>query len=168
MTEIYLKILAALAPAIILAVVMIRKDMRPEPIGWLMAAVGLGVLVGPAVLLLGYLCLPDIQADTFMGAFLSSFVSAAIPEEGLKFAALLFLARRCRHFDEMFDGIVYAVCIIHKTKRSRKIKRSDSEPKTKRSLNRFLLSLVSSHFRGSYFACVASSRLPLIICLNAL
>lgn len=111
MTEIYLKILAALAPAIILAVVMIRKDMRPEPIGWLMAAVGLGVLVGPAVLLLGYLCLPDIQADTFMGAFLSSFVSAAIPEEGLKFAALLFLARRCRHFDEMFDGIVYAVCI---------------------------------------------------------
>lgn len=103
--------MAAVAPAIILAIIMIRKDKRPEPIGWLLAAVGLGVLVGPAVLLLGYLGLSDIQSDTFVGAFLSSFISAAIPEEGLKFAALYFLVKKCKHFDEMFDGIVYAVCI---------------------------------------------------------
>lgn len=111
MTELYFKIMAAVAPAIILAIIMIRKDKRPEPIGWLLAAVGLGVLVGPAVLLLGYLGLSDIQSDTFVGAFLSSFISAAIPEEGLKFAALYFLVKKCKHFDEMFDGIVYAVCI---------------------------------------------------------
>lgn len=111
MTEPYYKILAAITPAIILANMMIRKDKRPEPIGWLLAAVGLGVLVGPAVLLLDYLGLPDIPTDTFIGAFLSSFINAAIPEECLKFAALYFLVKRCRHFDEMFDGIVYAVCI---------------------------------------------------------
>lgn len=111
MTETYFKILAAVAPAIILAIIMIRKDKRPEPIGWLLAAVGLGVLVGPAVLLLGYVLLPDIPTDTFIGAFLSSFINAAIPEEGLKFTALYFLAKRCKHFNEMFDGIVYAVCI---------------------------------------------------------
>lgn len=111
MIELYLKILAALAPAIILAIIMIRKDRRPEPIRWLLAAVGLGVLAGPAVLLIGYLIIPDIPTDTFIGAFLSSFIGAAIPEEGLKFAALYFLASRCKHFDEMFDGIVYAVCI---------------------------------------------------------
>lgn len=111
MTELYLKIFAAVAPAIILAVILIRKDKRREPIEWLAAAVGLGVLVGPAVLALCYLGLPDIPTDSFIGAFLSSFISAAIPEEGLKFAALYFLAKRCRHFDEMFDGIVYAVCI---------------------------------------------------------
>lgn len=111
MTELYLKIFAAVAPAIILAVILIRKDKRREPVGWLAAAVGLGVLVAPAVLALSYLGLPDIPTDTFIGAFLSSFISAAIPEEGLKFAALYFLAKRCRHFDEMFDGIVYAVCI---------------------------------------------------------
>lgn len=111
MSEIYFKILAAVAPAIVLAIIMIRKDKRREPIGWLLAAVGLGVLVGPAVLLLGYLVLPDIPTDTFTGAFLASFISAAIPEEGLKFCALYFLAKRCKHFDEMFDGIVYAVCI---------------------------------------------------------
>lgn len=111
MTETYFKILAAVAPAIVLAIIMIRKDKRPEPIGWLLAAVGLGVLVGPAVLLLGYVLLPDIPTDTFIGAFLSSFINAAIPEEGLKFTALYFLAKRCKHFNEMFDGIVYAVCI---------------------------------------------------------
>lgn len=111
MTETYLKILAAIAPAIVLAIIMIRKDKRREPIGWLLAAVGLGVLVAPAVLLLGYLVLPEISTESFMGAFLTSFISAAIPEEGLKFVALYFLAKRCKHFDEMFDGIVYAVCI---------------------------------------------------------
>lgn len=111
MTELYFKIFAAVAPAIVLAIIMIRKDRRPEPIGWLLAAVGLGVLVGPAVLLLGYVLLPDIPTDTFIGAFLSSFINAAIPEEGLKFTALYFLAKRCKHFNEMFDGIVYAVCI---------------------------------------------------------
>lgn len=111
MEDIVWKVLAAVAPAIVLAIIMIRKDRQPEPLRWLLAAVGLGVLVGPGVLLLAYLGLPDIPADTFMGAFLSSFISAAIPEEGLKFAALYLLARKCRYFDEMFDGVVYAVCI---------------------------------------------------------
>lgn len=111
MTETYLKILAAVAPAIVLAIVMIRKDRRPEPIGWLLAATGLGVLAGPAVLILGYLLLPEIPMDSLSRAFLSSFINAAIPEETLKFLALWLLAKMCKHFDEMFDGIVYAVCI---------------------------------------------------------
>lgn len=111
MTELYFKILAAVAPTIVLAIIMIRKGKRPEPIDWLLVAVCLGVLVGPTVLLVGYLGLLDIPADTFIGAFLSSFISAAIPEEGLKFAVLYFLAKRCIHFDEVFDDIVNAVCI---------------------------------------------------------
>lgn len=111
MTELYFKILAAIAPAIVLAIIMIRKDKRSEPIGWLLAAVGLGILCGPAVLLIGYLVLPDIPTDTFIGAFLSSFINAAIPEEAFKFSVLYFLAKKCKHFDEMLDGIVYAVCI---------------------------------------------------------
>ena len=111
MIETYLIILAAVAPAIVLAIVMIRKDRRPEPIGWLLAATGLGVLAGPAVLILGYLLLPEIPMDSLSRAFLSSFINAAIPEETLKFLALWLLAKMCKHFDEMFDGIVYAVCI---------------------------------------------------------
>lgn len=111
MNELYLKIIAAVAPAIVLAIIMIRKDRRPEPIGWLLAAVGLGILCGPAVLIISKLFFPDIPADTYLGAFLTSFIEAAIPEEGFKFLALYFLAKKCKHFDEMFDGIVYAVCI---------------------------------------------------------
>ena len=80
MNELYLKIIAAVAPAVVLAVTLIRKDRRPEPLKWLLAAIGLGVLAGPAVILIGNLVLPDIPADTFMGAFLTSFVNAAIPE----------------------------------------------------------------------------------------
>lgn len=106
-----MKILAAVAPAIVLAVIMLRRDKRPEPLGWLFTAVVLGVFVAAGVLVLGNLILPDIPADTFMGAFMTSFIDAAIPEEVLKFVALYVLAKRCAHFDEMFDGIVYAVCI---------------------------------------------------------
>lgn len=111
MEEVYLKILAAVAPAIVLAVIMLRRDKRPEPLGWLFTAVVLGVFVAAGVLVLGNLILPDIPADTLMGAFMTSFIDAAIPEEVLKFVALYVLAKRCAHFDEMFDGIVYAVCI---------------------------------------------------------
>lgn len=113
MTEKGFMILAAVAPAIVLAMIMIRKDkQRPEPIGWLLLAVLSGVLIGPVILLLAYIgIIPNIPGDTFMGALLTSFLSAAIPEEGLKFLALFLLAKMCRHFDEIFDGIVYAVCI---------------------------------------------------------
>lgn len=112
MTETYLKILAAVAPAIVLAMIMIRKDKnRPEPIRWLWAAVGLGVLICPVLYLMAFLGWPVIEADSLWTAFLTSFITAAIPEECLKFAALLLLARSCKYFDEYFDGIVYAVCI---------------------------------------------------------
>lgn len=112
MSETYLKILAAAAPAIVLAMIMIRKDKNhPEPIGWLWAAVGLGILICPVLLLLAFLGWPVIEADSLWTAFLTSFVTAAIPEECLKFVALLVVARCCKHFDEYFDGVVYAVCI---------------------------------------------------------
>lgn len=112
MISIFVKLLVAVAPAIVLAILMISRDTRrSEPIKWLWAAVGLGVMVGPAVLLLALLGLPDFSSDTYIGAFLSAFITAAMPEEGLKFLALLILARWCKHFDEFFDGIVYAVCI---------------------------------------------------------
>lgn len=111
MYEIGLKLLAAVAPAVVLAIMMVRKDKRPEPLGWLLRAVGAGVLVALGVLILGCLVLPDIPNDSFIGAFLTSFINAAIPEEGLKFLALYLLVKRCRYFDEVFDGVVYAVCI---------------------------------------------------------
>lgn len=109
----YLKLVAALAPAVVLAMIMIRRDKaRPEPRRWLLGAAGLGVAAAGIVLLLGWLgILKSIPVETFGNALENAFLMAAIPEELVKFAMLVLIANRCRHFDEYFDGIVYAVCI---------------------------------------------------------
>ena len=112
MTELYIKLIAAVAPAIILAVMMIRRDrVRPEPIGWLLRAAGLGVVAVIAVILIGLIVFKHVEVDSYITAFYDAFVTAALPEEAMKLCMLAIIANRCRHFDEYFDGIVYAVCI---------------------------------------------------------
>ena len=64
----------------------------------------------PATLLLGM----EIDTSTYTSvskAFADAFALAAIPEELSKFIMLWLLLRKNPHFDEKFDGIVYAVCI---------------------------------------------------------
>lgn len=105
-------LLAAIAPAIILASIILHRDRQhPEPVKWLLAAVGLGALCGPVVLIIVGTIIPVFPTDTLIGAFFNSFLDAALPEEGMKFLALYFVAKKCKHFDEMYDGIVYAVCV---------------------------------------------------------
>lgn len=112
MTELYIKLIAAVAPAVILAVLMIRRDkVHPEPVGWLLGAAGLGVLAGLAVILIGLIGFMPVEIDSFLTAFYNAFVTAALPEEAMKLCMLAIIANRCKHFDEYFDGIVYAVCI---------------------------------------------------------
>ena len=45
------------------------------------------------------------------GAIADAFINAAIPEEAAKLLMLWLVLRRNRHFDEYFDGVVYAVCV---------------------------------------------------------
>lgn len=112
MIELYIKLIAAIAPAVVLAILMIRRDkVKPEPIGWLLGATGLGMLSGGCVLLLGLLGWPRFEIEGYFTAFLNAFVGAAIPEELMKLAMLSIIAKYCKSFDEYFDGIVYAVCI---------------------------------------------------------
>lgn len=112
MTELYIKLLAAIAPAVILMIMIIRRDKEhPEPIGWLLGAAGLGIMAGLAVIVIGMTVFEPIEIDSFMTAFYDAFVTAALPEEAMKLLMLGIIADRCRHFDEYFDGIVYAVCI---------------------------------------------------------
>lgn len=112
MTELYIKLAAAVAPAIVLTVLLIRRDkVHPEPIGWLLGAAGLGVVAGLAVILIGLIVFKPVEVDSFITAFYDAFVTAALPEEAMKLCMLAIIANRCKHFDEYFDGIVYAVCI---------------------------------------------------------
>ena len=117
--QIILILISALAPVAVLLFYIFRKDkVQPEPTNWLLKAFGFGVLSVffsfvfsvPATLLLGM----EIDASTYTSvskAFADAFALAAIPEELAKFIMLWLLLRKNPHFDEKFDGIVYAVCI---------------------------------------------------------
>lgn len=117
--QITLILISALTPVAVLLWYIYRKDkVQPEPTKWLLKAFGFGVLSAffsfvfsvPACLLLGM----EMDANTYSSireAFADAFVLAAIPEELSKFIMLWLLLRKNPHFDEKFDGIVYAVCI---------------------------------------------------------
>lgn len=117
--QITLILISALTPVAVLLWYIYRKDkVQPEPTKWLLKAFGFGVLSiflsfvfsVPACLLFGM----EMDANTYSSireAFADAFVLAAIPEELAKFIMLWLLLRKNPHFDEKFDGIVYAVCI---------------------------------------------------------
>lgn len=110
--ELIFTLIAAIAPAIILAIILIRRDkVHPEPIGWLLGATALGVVAALLVILLSFIGLEPVEVNSFFGAFYNAFITAALPEEAAKLCMLAIIANRCKHFDEYFDGIVYAVCI---------------------------------------------------------
>lgn len=117
--QIYFVLLAALAPVAVALWYIFKKDrVKPEPAKWLCKAFGLGVL--SAILSLAF-SIPigkvlgmELDAEVYpsiFDAFADAFLLAAIPEELTKFIMLWLLLRKNPHFDEKFDGIVYAVCI---------------------------------------------------------
>ena len=110
----YILLAAALLPAVILMVFILRRDSKhPEPAWQLVKAFLFGVISvfvstlfsTPFVSLLpgGY-----TNATT---AVLYSFGAAAIPEEIAKLIMLWLFLRNNKHFDEHLDGVVYAVCV---------------------------------------------------------
>lgn len=112
-------LLAALAPAVVALWYIFKKDSaQPEPTKWLAKAFWFGVLSAllsfvfstPLGLIFGL----NLDAEVYpsiVDAFADAFLLAAIPEELAKFIMLWLLLRKNPHFDERFDGIVYAVCI---------------------------------------------------------
>lgn len=113
---ILLQILLAVIPAMVLIFYVVWRDrLHPEPGGQLVKAFFMGFLTIPLALLFAsligqiFMLLPPIEG---VGALLvTSLMQAAIPEESSKLLILWLFLRRCRHFDEHMDGIVYAVCV---------------------------------------------------------
>ena len=119
MTEFFFVLLSALAPVAVALWYIFKKDSaQPEPTKWLVKAFWYGVL---SALLsfafstpLGAIFGLDLDAEVYpsvFDAFADAFLLAAIPEELAKLIMLWLLLRKNPHFDEKFDGIVYAVCI---------------------------------------------------------
>lgn len=115
-TQIWLVILSAVLPALILLVYIFARDRKcPEPIKMIALGVGYGIL---SVLLdIIILALPDalgfldFNAQSVGGAIAKAFFCAGLPEEAAKMLMLWLLIRKNPYFDEYMDGIVYAVCI---------------------------------------------------------
>lgn len=111
-----LPLLSALLPAIIVMFYIIRKDKEhPEPPRMLLKGVWYGVLSVFVSLFisqpLGILDFYSNNPTTVMEHIAVAFWGAAVPEELAKLLMLWLLVRKNVHFDEFFDGIVYAVCV---------------------------------------------------------
>ena len=102
--------IAALLPVILLLFFIYRKDKyQPEPIGKLLWTFFVGCLsVIPASVMEMVLSV-FTPTEPVLGAFFTGYVVAGFSEELCKFALLMWVVWRSPHFDEYFDGIVYAV-----------------------------------------------------------
>lgn len=101
----------ALLPAVILLIFIYFADKyQHEPLAEIFKAVGGGVVAG--LLTLAVVLSLNIKFPaTVAGSVADAFVNAGIPEEVFKLLMLWLICRSNRHFDEYFDGVVYAVCV---------------------------------------------------------
>lgn len=113
--NIALSLTVALLPAILLLLYIWKKDPQKEPTGQLVKAVLWGVAIcipigfvelGIQEVLFGGKMPTDLWSSTAQ-----AFLLAAVPEEAAKLFALWMILHKNPHFDEHFDGIVYAVCV---------------------------------------------------------
>lgn len=111
----YIMLIAALLPALLLFLYIWKKDAQPEPFKWLFRALLAGVVICVPVAYVESVVLHWLFAGndptTLFGTTVEAFFVAAIPEEAAKLLALWWILRKNPYFDEHFDGIVYAVCV---------------------------------------------------------
>ena len=102
--------IAALLPVILLLFFIYRKDKyHPEPVGKLLWTFFVGCLSVVPASLMEMLLSIFTPSEPVLGAFFTGYVVAGFSEELCKFALLMWVIWRSPHFDEYFDGIVYAV-----------------------------------------------------------
>ena len=110
-----IKFTAAILPALLLGLFIWRKDPNPEPVRMIIRAALAGVIICMPVAFFEQMVSNMIfgggEPSTLFGTTLDAFFVAAIPEESAKLLVLWLLLRRNPHFDEHFDGIVYAVFV---------------------------------------------------------
>ena len=103
-------IIIALAPVFVIAIyIYIRDKYEREPIRLLLISLVVGCLITiPIALIEGILAARGQAFEGLASAAWNAFLVAACTEELFKFIAFYLLIWRNRHFNEKFDGIVYA------------------------------------------------------------
>ena len=102
----------AILPVIVLATYIYVKDrFQREPLYLLLLALLCGAFTTlPIILVEGWLSSLN-PYDGTGGALYTAYVVAGCTEEGFKLLFLYWLIWRNKHFDEYFDGIVYAAFV---------------------------------------------------------
>ena len=104
--------LATVIPPIILGIIIWKSDKFPEPNKVIYKVFYWGCLICvPAYFLNTWLFTLWWQETRVSEAIISSFLTAALVEEGLKFSVLYFLVYRLKEFNEPMDAIVYGVTV---------------------------------------------------------
>ncbi len=106
-------IIIALAPVFVIAIyIYIRDKYEREPVRLLLISIVVGCIITiPVAFIEEFLIVRGKAFTGLASAGWNAFVVAALTEELLKFIALYLLIWKNRHFNEKFDGIVYA-CFI--------------------------------------------------------
>lgn len=106
-------IFIALAPVFIIALyIYFRDKYDKEPIGVLLKSLLIGVIITIPIIFIERFFATLIE--NFQGiifAAFRAFLVAGFTEELFKYLAFFLIIWRSRHFNEKFDGIVYAVFI---------------------------------------------------------
>ena len=129
-TETIVLALAALLPAAALCFYVYSKDrVEKEPIKLLFILLGLGALTAVPVLITspvvngiidgifkslgedvnGEIVLGPVMYDVYL--LVSNVVGVACLEEGFKWLVLFFVTRNSKHFNSLFDGVIYSVFV---------------------------------------------------------
>lgn len=105
----------ALLPALLLLLFIYKKDIHPEPPRIVLKGFLLGMAIALPISLVEMLVdavLAPFVLIPVVGAVVTAFCVAAIPEETGKLLALKWLVKKHpQEMDERMDGIVYAVSI---------------------------------------------------------
>jgi len=105
-------ILISLAPVFIIATYIYYRDKyEKEPWRILIRALIIGVLITLPVLLLERFLSLYLPYNHMSAAAYNAFIVASFSEESLKYLGFMLFIWKSRHFNEKFDGIVYAVFI---------------------------------------------------------
>jgi len=105
-------LLASLAPVfIILFYIYFRDKYDKEPLGLLIKALLLGIVIVIPVIFVERLLLNLMPSGRVASAAYHAFIVAGTTEEVFKFLALYMLVWKSPSFNEKFDGIVYAVFV---------------------------------------------------------
>ena len=108
-------LISSITPAIIFMFVIYQRDIIREPFIMLLKAFSGGVLSVILTLLVGiFLFNPigeNLKQYAVLGSFYDAYLSAGLVEECCKFLFLYWFIWKSKHFDQNYDGIVYAVFV---------------------------------------------------------